>query len=177
MSVAVYVIGDSHFGHANILNFTREDGTKLRPFDNIVQMHDYMVTAWNAVVRPQDHVYHLGDVAITQNGLNIALQLQGHKRLVRGNHDTLKTAHYLRVGFKEIYGVRILADLMMTHIPVHPDSLRRNWINVHGHLHNNHATGPRTPHLGLRYYNASAECLNYTPVTLEQIKAEVATWA
>lgn len=172
----VYVIADSHFGHANMLNFTREDGSRLRPFDNIDQMHDYMITKWNETVRPQDHVYHLGDFALRQQALNFALQLHGHKRLVRGNHDTFKTASYLRVGFREIYGTRVLADLLMSHIPIHPDSLRGNWINVHGHLHNNQARGPYTLKLGLRYYNASAECLDYTPVTLEQIKAEVATW-
>ena len=60
----VYVISDSHFGHANILTFERDDGVRLRPFDNVEQMHDAMITKWNETVRPQDHVYHLGDFAI-----------------------------------------------------------------------------------------------------------------
>lgn len=177
MSHAVYVISDSHFGHANILNFRRpSDGKPLRTFQNVDEMNEHMIEKWNSVVRPQDHVYHLGDFAMRQQDVKIACRLNGHKRLVRGNHDKFKTRMYIEYGFTEIYGVRIINELMLTHIPAHPDTIRRAWVNVHGHIHNNDADGPRTPRLGDRYYNASVECLDYTPRTLEQIKAEIASW-
>ena len=29
----IFFISDTHFGHANMLNFTNYDGTKMRPFN------------------------------------------------------------------------------------------------------------------------------------------------
>lgn len=173
----VYLISDSHFGHKNILTFVREsDNVRLRPYDNIDQMHDAMVTAWNETVRPNDHVYHVGDFAIKQDWIQIARWLHGHKRLVRGNHDIFQTSRYIGAGFEEIHGARIIADLLLTHIPVHPTALRRNWVNVHGHVHNNHGDTSRTAHLGPKYFNVSTEVLQHKPITIEQIKAEMETW-
>ena len=132
-----------------------------------------MVERWNSVVRPQDHVYHLGDVAIQRAALQIVRRLNGHKRLVRGNHDIFKTREYMEVGFEEVYGVRVLRDFVLSHIPLHPACLRGRWVNVHGHLHNNDGDTPHTSWLGPRYFNASVETLQYTPVTLEQVHAMV----
>ena len=167
----VYLISDSHFGHENILTFRREsDNALLRPFDNVDQMHDAMITAWNETVRPQDHVYHLGDFAIKRVWVQIAKWLNGHKRLVRGNHDIFKTKEYIEAGFEEIYGARVISDLLLTHIPVHPESLRRNWVNVHGHIHNNFGPSPHTEYLGPRYFNVSTEVLDHRPITIECVK-------
>lgn len=169
----IFLISDTHFGHANILNFAREDGTKLRQFSSVEEMDEHMVDRWNAVVRPQDHVYHLGDVVMKAPGLGIVKRLNGHLRLVRGNHDIFPTKKYYEVGFKEIYGVRVFEGLILSHIPLHPESLRR-WTNVHGHLHNNDGDSTRTSWLGERYFNVSVECINYTPISLEELRAQVA---
>lgn len=171
---AVYVISDSHFGHANILTFRRENGSLLRSFSSCEEMDEHMVSCWNAVVRPQDHIYHLGDFAVKSAGLGIAKRLNGHKRLVRGNHDIFPTSKYIEAGFKEIYGVRVFEDLVLTHIPLHPESLKPKWTNVHGHLHNNFSDEHWTPHLGARYFNVSTEIVAFTPITLEQIRERIA---
>jgi calcineurin-like phosphoesterase family protein len=54
-------------------------------------MDEVLIANWNAVVRPDDLVYHLGDFAF---GLGDAARVQsifqrlnGRKRLVLGNHD------------------------------------------------------------------------------------------
>jgi calcineurin-like phosphoesterase family protein len=171
----VFVIGDTHFGHANILNFKKADGSPMRakpggiPFTDVEEMDEYMVERWNSVVRPQDHVYHLGDVAMKKPGLYTAERLNGHKRLVRGNHDIFKLTDYVDVGFTEIYGVRVFDDLILSHIPLHPESVGTKWTNVHGHLHANKPQG----YFGKQYYNVSAEMVDYTPISLEEVRARI----
>lgn len=166
--VKIFMIGDTHFGHGNILNFKREDGTPVRPFQTVDEMDWEMVVRWNRVVQPQDHVYHLGDVAIKRDGLEMMMHLNGHKRLIHGNHDIFKTKDYLKY-FEEIRGVRVIDDFVLTHIPLHPESLRGDWVNIHGHLHNNKPA----MHLGPRYFNVSAEMVNYTPIELGEVKEHV----
>ena len=173
----IWVISDNHFGHANILNFKRHDGQPMRVFDDVHHMNEHMIKCWNEVVKAQDHVYNLGDVCVKrEGGLDILARLNGHKRLVRGNHDIFKTKQYMQY-FNEIYGVRILDNLIFSHIPLHPDSINQRWLAcVHGHIHNNEANTSYTPRLGPRYFNASVEVLAYTPISLEEIKAQIKKW-
>ena len=65
-----FLIADTHFGHTGVCNFLRNDGTKLRPWTDPVQMDKDMVEYWNDTVRPNDKVYHLGDVVINESSIN-----------------------------------------------------------------------------------------------------------
>jgi calcineurin-like phosphoesterase family protein len=165
MTTRIFVIADTHFGHTNAwAKFKLADGvTPLRPFSSTEEMDETMVARWNEVVRPQDHVYHLGDVTIAKRNLSIVKRLNGHKRLVRGNHDIFRTADYIAVGFEEIYGVRVWPahGTIMSHIPLHPDCLReRQWKNLHGHLHANHVRGDNAQ----LYKCVSVEQIDYRPI-------------
>ena len=164
----IWLISDTHFGHRNMAEvFTHADGSPMRPFATVTEMDDYMITMWNQKVRPQDHVWHLGDVAMAREPLQrIVPQLHGHKRLVRGNHDIFKTKVYLDVGFEEIRGVSVLNGLVFTHIPIHERSLGRFRANVHGHTH-------AEPDYGPKYLNVSVERIAYTPISLEDVDARV----
>ena len=158
----IYLISDTHFSHAGMLSFKREDGTPLRNFSSVEEMDEHMVEKWNSVVRPQDHLYHLGDVVMRQQVLDTVMpRLNGHKRLVRGNHDIFRTKHYLRY-FDEIYGLRVLDNMIFSHIPIHPESLGRFKGNIHGHTHGQHA-------LGGKYIDVSVEAVDYTPVPLYKL--------
>lgn len=53
-----YFIGDTHFGHVNLIHFE----TGRRQFVTIEAHDRFLVEAWNATVGPKDIVYHLGDV-------------------------------------------------------------------------------------------------------------------
>lgn len=163
----IFIISDSHFGHANILNFTDDQGNPVRSFGSVQEMDDCMVEKWNSVVRPQDHVYHLGDVAMKRDCIKTVARCNGHKRLVRGNHDVYKTKDYLPY-FDEIYGIRVLDGMIFTHIPIHPESLGRFKANIHGHVH-----GQPQGHYGPKYYNVCVEVLDYTPISLEELKGRI----
>lgn len=154
--MTLWFTSDTHFGHANIIHYSS------RPFTSVEEMDETLVARWNEVVKPSDHVYHLGDVSMKKKDLQIVTRLNGKKRLVRGNHDVYRTKDYLSVGFQEIYGIRVLDNIIFTHIPIHPGSMGRFLGNAHGHTHQNTLDDPR-------YVNVCVEQTDYYPVTLESV--------
>jgi calcineurin-like phosphoesterase family protein len=161
-----FIISDTHFSHTNICRFLREDGTPLRPWDDVDAMDEAMVNNWNSVVRPNDTVYHLGDVVINRRALQILDRLNGSKRLILGNHDIFDHSDYTKY-FKRLHGSHKLNNLLLTHIPVHVDSVPK-WAlaNVHGHIHAQDVNHPL-------FYNVSVENINYTPISLEDLQQKI----
>lgn len=168
----IFLVSDTHFGHANLLTFTTPTGELCRPgFACVEEMDECMVDRWNAVVKPSDHVYHLGDVAMAKRHIPTVGRCNGKKRLVLGNHDEPFMKLYTAF-FDKIMSSRLLDDLLLTHIPVHPGSLKEHthrWTNVHGHVHNNVSRD----HYGPAYYNVCVEYTGYAPVPLEEVQAAV----
>jgi len=134
---AVFLVSDTHFGHAGVCRFTRNDGvTKLRPWDDPAEMDEAMIKSWNERVRPNDKVYHLGDVVINRKALKTLARLNGDKVLIRGNHDIFRDDEY-REYFRELRAYHVMNGMILSHIPIHPESLGRFGTNIHGHLHAN----------------------------------------
>ena len=76
---AVFLTSDTHFGHTGVCHFTNSDGSKMRPWTDPDEMDEEMVKRWNETVRPNDKVYHLGDVVINRKALKIMSRLNGDK--------------------------------------------------------------------------------------------------
>ena len=170
---AVFLVSDTHFGHAGVCRFLREDGTKLRPWDNPEEMDEYMVEAWNKKVRPNDKVYHLGDVVINRRALKILALLNGDKVLIRGNHDIFRDTEY-RHYFREIRAYHVMNGMILSHIPIHSDSLGRFGTNIHGHLHSNRVMvtdpfGHRPPMVDVRYHCVCVEQTDFAPILFEDV--------
>lgn len=179
---AVFLVSDTHFGHAGVCRFTRTDGvTKLRPWTDPAEMDEAMVKAWNERVRPNDKVYHLGDVVINRKALPILNRLNGDKVLIRGNHDIFKDEDYTPY-FRSLRGVHVMNGMILSHIPIHPESLGRFGVNIHGHLHANRvmrdlATCGRLDVIDTRYHCVCVEQTpDFAPIlfedVIERIKAE-----
>lgn len=167
-----YFISDTHFGHEKCWStFKRGDGSPLRAFSSTEEMDETMISRWNETVGDDDSVYHLGDYVINRKHMHVGTRLNGRKRLVRGNHDIFKTSEYIDLGFEEIYGVWVdpKAGVIASHIPLHPDSIKPGWINVHGHLHHGRVLLPNGQ-IDNRYFCVSVEMTDYRPVTLEWIR-------
>lgn len=131
----VFVTSDTHFGHAGVCRFERADGSgKLRPWSDPAEMDEAMVAKWNAVVGPNDRVYHLGDVVINRKALVTLGRLNGTKILIKGNHDVFKLHEYTQY-FEDIRAYHVMNNFIFSHIPVHRDSKGRFDGNVHGHTH------------------------------------------
>lgn len=170
MSYNVFLISDQHFGHKNILNFKRRDGSPLRPFSSVEEMDETMVQNHNSMVKPTDKVYMLGDLCMNKKCLPIIARLNGEKILIKGNHDQEKLSVYAEY-FKDVRGSHQLAGCLLTHIPIHPDSLSRWKRSVHGHLHadvvGDTVDGVWKP--DARYTCVSVEHTNYFPLPLEEL--------
>lgn len=169
----IFFASDHHFYHANILTFKKQDGTLLREFDSVSHMNEHMVNCHNQVVRPNDKVYFLGDVIMssTIESLEILRRMNGEKVLIKGNHDLAKLSRYME-HFKDIRGSHQFDGMILTHIPIHPESLARWGLNVHGHLHHNVVKLPLAQIPDKRYFNVSMERINYTPISLEEVKKQ-----
>jgi len=90
-----------------LLRTIPEDDQRSHPRINelgkfLIPFHDEMlVEKWNAVVKPNDTVLHLGDFAF--RGIEEWTQkLNGNKILLRGNHDLKSARTYLEAGWKDV---------------------------------------------------------------------------
>jgi calcineurin-like phosphoesterase family protein len=171
---SVFLVSDTHFGHAGVCRFVRGDGvTKLRPWDNADEMDEAMVAAWNERVRPTDKVYHLGDVVINRKALGIMRRLNGDKVLIRGNHDIFKDTDY-REHFRELRAYHVMNGMILSHIPIHSESLGRFGVNIHGHLHANRVmmpgfNGKITNIVDVRYHCVCVEQTDFAPILFEDV--------
>lgn len=170
----IWVISDTHFNHENIIKFCD------RPFKNAKAMNELLVEYWNSVVKPQDKVYHLGDVYMgggfpREDTLKLLKSLNGHKRLILGNHDNGRD-QILQSVFEKIDVWRMFPEfgLLLTHVPVHQSTLNgkskrkdevqdRKLKNIHGHIHCNDS--PEGP-----YKCVCVEQIGYTPVNIEELR-------
>lgn len=159
-----FLISDTHFNHKNILCFKDEFEQVIRPFSSVEEMNETMITNWNKVVSPTDKVYHLGDVAMSNftKLKEIFDRLNGTKVLIKGNHDNLKLSQYIQL-FKDVRSYHQLDKFILSHIPLHPDTLYRWKANIHGHTHQRN-------YQDKRYFNVSVENINYTPMDFELIR-------
>jgi calcineurin-like phosphoesterase family protein len=170
-----FVISDTHFNHANILGFKNADGSSVRDFSSVEEMNEIMIERWNSVVKPGDIIYHLGDVFFGSKDWfkENWPRLNGSKRLIPGNHDDIP---FLSSGafFKKVVMWRMFSDLgfLLTHVPVHESTLREGrfgsvpMVNIHGHIHGNSSPSPK-------YINVSVEKINYTPISLEELRDRI----
>lgn len=169
MSHNIFFASDYHFGHEKPYNtFKRDNGQFLRHgFANSDEGDEEMIARHNARVKPEDRVYMVGDICFHKKHLHKVGRMNGRKVLIKGNHDTLELKEYLPY-FDDIRGVHQFDGMVITHIPVHIQCLGRWGFNVHGHLHANNISfvGEADP----RYFNVSVEQINYTPISLEEIK-------
>lgn len=181
-----FFISDTHFAHSNLIS-AEKYGYSMRPeFSCIEEMDECMVSNWNRVVtNKKDIVYHIGDITMNKRYLPILERLNGTKILIMGNHDTFGYAKY-QTYFYGVYHLRSLPGekILMTHIPVHEQSIKSGWVNVHGHIHDHvisvdgimrtqaelkRCGGDKHP----SYFNVCVEQINYTPISIDVIRAVV----
>jgi calcineurin-like phosphoesterase family protein len=180
---SVFLVSDTHFGHAGVCRFLREDGSKLRPWTDPDEMDEHMVKAWNERVKPTDKVYHLGDVVINRKALSIMRRLNGDKVLIRGNHDIFKLEDYTPY-FRDVRSYHVMNGMILSHIPLHEESLGRFGVNIHGHTHYQRVKLPRgydvatkqmlySDQIDVRYHNVCVETTDYAPILFEDVQKRI----
>ena len=151
-----WFISDTHFSHANIIKYTN------RPFATIEEMNSTLIANWNQHIAPEDQVFFLGDFGLGHiDHLHaICSKLNGHKILIRGNHDKNADSMH-RVGFDVVLESaylkigRHLVELI--HVPSNPQP---SHFQLHGHVHEK-----RPNKLLTKQLNLSVEVWDYKPVS------------
>lgn len=158
----IYVIGDTHFNHGNIIEYCD------RPFYNVFEMNEAIITNWNIDITNQDTVIHVGDLKFGNSNIDDELiyRLNGYKVLVMGNHDRSSASAYKKLGFNEVHKKKNLyiGNFIFSHRPI-KGALPYDKINIHGHVHN--AKWFRYDYF---HFNVSCEAINYKPIALDEIK-------
>jgi calcineurin-like phosphoesterase family protein len=145
----VWFISDMHFGHRNLLKWSRGDS-----FRNLNEMHSRLIHNWNRAVTRDDRVFCLGDFGDRR----FMRQLNGVVTHAKGNHD--------RRNWNRQYVLRYRGKrFLVLHDPNNATTwFDGDWI-IHGHTHIN------TPFvdIGRRRINVSAEMINYAPISMDTI--------
>ncbi|MDQ1157372.1 calcineurin-like phosphoesterase family protein [Sphingomonas sp. SORGH_AS 950] len=160
--MTIFFTADTHFGDHRTINIWK------RPFASVAEMDALLIDRWNAVVGPEDSVWHLGDVARRPADVPALLaRLRGTKHLLRGNNDpdaTLTAQGWASVGDyaeMEVDGHR----LVLCHYPFRSwNGQHKRALNLHGHSH-----GRLKPLL--RQYDVGVDVHDFTPITLERLLA------
>jgi calcineurin-like phosphoesterase family protein len=175
----IFLASDQHFGHSAMVDrFKRADGSPLRNFASIEEHDETLIDNWNRVVKPEDRVYSLGDTCMSHTHLHKVGRLNGRKVLIQGNHDPIGGKKGKKFPFHDYFeyvtAAKVLDDMILTHIPVHPTQIGRFGQNVHGHLHANQVMlEPHNTKLDVRYTCVSMEQINYTPISLEDLRVRI----
>ena len=166
---------DEHYGHRNIIKFCN------RPFDDLDEMTDGLISRHNEVVQDGDAVYHLGDMFWRHFGpiaaVNVMKSLKGNHYYIRGNHEELiDSVDALRSQFVTIRErAQIYPEgapkkgIVLDHYAgrVWHDSDKGSW-QLYGHTHND------LPEIDpLLSFDVGVDANNYYPVSLEQVSARM----
>lgn len=156
-----FLAADLHLGHKGI--------HKYRKFDTAEAHDDFVEACWRKQIRKKNQtVYVGGDVAFSEDAWRRFDELPGTKVVILGNHCTEYAHASLIASLKSVsavHGLLKYKEFYLSHAPIHPMHLR-NKFNIHGHLHSKLVHDPR-------YFNISLEHIDYTPIPLEDIRAEL----
>lgn len=156
----IFLTSDTHFGH------DREFLWGPRGFTSSQEHDEAIIKNWNEVVGPDDIVYHMGDLMLGDNahGIECVKRLNGHIKLIRGNHDTdarwklyATLPNVELIGWAEVikykkYRFYLSHHPTMTSNLEKAPHLRMHLINLYGHTHQPNKFYQSTPfmfHCGL----------------------------
>ena len=156
----IFFTSDTHFGDHRTLNIHK------RAFASVAEMDAALIEGWNAVVGPQDEVWHLGDFARRASDVPALLErLAGIKHLVRGNNDPPGTSAAAGWASVQDYAELELEGrlLVLCHYPFRSwNGQHRKSVNLHGHSHGKLKPMPRQ-------YDVGVDARGFRPATLAQL--------
>ena len=161
--MAAWFTADTHFGHAGALSLYR------RPFASVAEMNAAMIERWNAAVRAENEVWHLGDFALrtsAEAAAGLLRQLHGHKHLVTGNNDTPEIAALPDWASVQAYAELSVEGrrLVLCHYAFRTwNGMAKGALNLHGHSHGRLKSLPRQTDVG-------ADCWEFRPIAARQLR-------
>jgi calcineurin-like phosphoesterase family protein len=161
----IFFTSDTHFSHSNIIKYCN------RPYKDILEMNEALISNWNNLVKKGDLVYHLGDFGFGsfEDLKKIRERLNGEICFIRGNHDkTIKNQASLFTWVKEYYEMKLdKIDIILCHYPFLTwNKEYHGSIALSGHTHSD----KRVVTQSKKGIHVGVDAWNYTPVSWDQIK-------
>ena len=163
----IYFTSDLHLGHPAIIRMQN------RPFVDVEEMNQTLISRYNSLVHQNDTVYILGDIChrlLIEEANALIAQLNGKKILIAGNHD--KT--YDPALFQEICDFKTASlshrYFVLMHYPMLTwPKINNGSIHLHGHLHAGAEYNLHNRQQGIRRYDVGVDANDFRPVSVEQI--------
>ena len=134
--MATYVFSDPHFDSEKIIV------NGQRPFANVYEMNQAIITNYNMIVKKQDICYWLGDImydASKEKVYKVLSRMRGRKYLIMGNHDRNHSeTWWLSCGFDKVFSHPIYDAknyILLSHEPLPEFGNNPPIVNYHGHIH------------------------------------------
>lgn len=172
--MATFVTSDSHLCHA------LPDIWLPRGFKSADEHTNSVITIWNGMIGPDDDVFHLGDIYLSDltRGLEAFRELHGRIHIIRGNHDTNRKISEVMVlpnvvecgKWADVIRYR-KHDYYLSHHPTMCANMREtipHMLNLHGHTH----SPDRFQFFEFGCYNVSMDAHNCRPVLLDSIRPD-----
>jgi calcineurin-like phosphoesterase family protein len=159
-----WITADWHLGE------TRFD-IMQRPFTDVMEHCEFIISRHNSVVDPNDVVYVLGDViykdADPSEFLPMVRRMNGIKLLIRGNHDAGITdqqfSPYFAAGIiADGGGGNFTVDGIKCYATHYPSSGKKDAFNLVGHIHG-------AWRVQLNCLNVGVDVHNYYPLSFDKI--------
>lgn len=127
----MFFTSDYHLGHANIIKYCN------RPFSDVKDMDEHIISAHNEKVSRNDTVYFLGDFSFKDSIEYYRNKLNGKIHLIMGNHDH---RHLCKNCFESIRDMAVLnvenTQIILCHYAMRVwHNSHRNTIHLYGHSH------------------------------------------
>lgn len=172
----IWLTSDTHFCH------TAEFLWQPRGFSSVEEMNEMIVERWNGAVKPDDMVFHLGDMMLsdTEKGFEYMKRLNGQICVVWGNHDSsrrqelISLSPIISLGYAHQFKYGKLT-CYLSHYPTltanyDDNHFSQHVVNFHGHTHQQtnwlNPTNPFMYHVGMDSHNC-------TPVHIEEAIADI----
>lgn len=176
--LVTHFYSDPHYGHSNIIKYAS------RPFADAREMEATLIQRYNDTVSPDQTCLWLGDCSMRMDPAKftqILDRLNGHKILVRGNHDRSPGA-MAQAGFDLVLEQATMhiggRTCIICHYPYadvkhhkghdaryqdrRPKRVKGQ-ILIHGHTHSHKKREGNAIHVGV-------DAWDYRPVTMDQVR-------
>lgn len=166
-----FFIGDLHYGQNNVHQSIRPEFSSPREHDNyihakIMEKGNKTRVLWltGDTFLSSSSFWRLEEYRLRWQQVNIVLGNHCHKGLAR------KATKMKGVN---VFGPIRRFGFWITHLPVHPIDIGRGK-NIHAHNHNRVTVIDHTLKKDPNYFCTSAEAIDYTPISLREIKERLA---
>lgn len=178
----IWFTSDLHLNHSKIIEYCN------RPFSNVEEMNEMLINNWNSVVKPEDIVFCLGDIALGGSSTwnTLIPRLNGKIHLILGNHD-IRNWRNLYSNLFESVSEQLTVEIdkktfILTHFPLlcyHGTwGTEMNVINLIGHVHTLKANNSGKDFERLQYlfptqYDVGVDFNDYRPISYNQVMEKI----